>query len=195
MGVNNIMARTKRITRVGNIEIRINGCTMPEVFVDEIPIEHGCICSPSFNSNGEDFFRKVASAEPVEFFMYPILDQKSAERVPVGKKPVLGSKETGLVTFYSTTGSGCFFELSLVASAVAPKYELLNLIRSIKGASSGLYRDSTSLQFLQQWGVMGKRLTAKKVQAMIESEISGNEDFWGWGLIKFVPRDVPFAYQ
>jgi hypothetical protein len=181
MGVNYLMARRKRLTYVGNIKIRINGCTIPTVIVDEIPIEHGLICSPSFNSNGEEFFRKVASAEPVEFFMYPILDQESAERVPQGKKPVLGSKETGLVTFNLTTGLGCFFELSLVASAVAPKEELLNLIRSIPGASSGLYRDSPT------------RLTAKKIQERIESE--GDEDFWGWGLIKFVPRDTPFTYQ
>ena len=189
------MVRIRSVTNVGKFEIRLWEDDEPDVIVrkgrssrsinypyeDEKNIEQPTGCYPSFNSNGKDFFKQVFDGnEEVKFFMYPIKDEESSENVPLGKKPKLGKKETGIVTFAM---GECFFELNLVASAIAPKDKLVELIKSIPGASTGIYRDST------------KKLNAKKVQEMIESEISGflnskNEKFWGWGLIEYKPRNI-----
>jgi len=191
------MGRIRLITNVGRFEIQLYEDDEPVVIVqkgrssrsisypyeDEKTIEHPTGCYPSFNSNGKDYFEKVSNGDAGEFFLYPIKNEETTENIPLGKKPKFGSKECGIVSFVM---GECFFDLNLVASAIAPRDKLDELIESIPGASNGIYRNNT------------KKLNAKKVQEMIEKEIadlpsSKNEFFWGYGLIKYVPRQIKFT--
>lgn len=178
------MGRIGSVTNVGKFEISVGENEGPELKVKkgrssrslsypynkEKIVTQGNELYPSYNSDGECYVQKVFDAEDVKFFLYPIMNQELSENIPLGKKDgenVRGGKfsanEVGIVTFVNEAGS--FFDLNLVASAIGPKDHLNELIKSL-GAS---------------------RIFNKKVQKDISEE-----DIWGWGLIKFKPRDTPF---